>query len=290
MESPSVVDSEGHSASGSQTFAVQELNPEPPAVSEKEDHDAHDVLLQEQRSPLGNDEETPSRSLEFACQGNTESFQDAEPVSLSLGESTVEVQRPLSAKLRYEDMVSHDGSCSDVGLPISAPKGHSNNMDQNTSGSILPKECVRSLEWSLTLGAHPNGPNAAQNFLPIPRIVKHKESSITFLDHSDAEDHIFGKEGSEEEQNGGHFPGADENDDYDDDVFSDLPITGELLVNNRSIHRKMRGAGSLKVTMHCGCEAEEEVCCSLLGWYTCFQNALFRKTNNVTLSEYLSSP
>lgn len=285
-----IVDSEGHSASGSQTFAPQELNPEISALSEKEDHCAHDVPLQEQSSPLGNDEETPNTSLEFACQGNTESSQEAEPVSLSLGESTVEVRHPFSAELYYEDMVSHDSCCSDVALPIPAAKGRSNNMDQNTAGQILsyePKECARTLESSLTLVAHPNGPGAAQNFLRVPRILKHKESSITFLDHSDAKDHSFSNEGSEngEEQNGGQFHNGDENDDYDDDVFSELPIRGELLVNNRSIHRKMRGTGDLKVTMHCGCEAEEEVCCSLLGLYRSFQNTLFRKTNNVTLSK-----
>lgn len=290
MEIPSVLDSEGHSASGPQTFAAQELNPEISALSEKQDHCAHDVPLQEQSSPLGNDEEIQNRIMEFGCQGNAENSQEAEPVSLSLGDSPVEVRPPLSAELHYEDMVSHDSCCSDVPLPISAPKDQSDNVDQNAAGQILscePKECVGSLESSPTLIAHPNCPDAAQNFLPVPRIVKHKQSSITFLDHCDAEDHSYGNEGSEngKEQDGGRFHDADENDDYDDDVFNELPIRGELLVNNRSIHRKMRGAGSLKVTTHCVCGAEEEVCCSLLGLYSSFQNTLFRKTSNVTLSE-----
>lgn len=285
MEIPSIVDSEGHSASGSQTFAGQELNPEIPVLSEKEDHCAHNFSLQEQSSPLGNDKEIQNRSMEFACQGNTGSSQEAEPASLSL-----EVRPPLSAELHYEDMVSHDSCCSDVALPISAPEGRSDNVAQNTAGQILsckPKECVRSLESSPTLTAHPNGPDAAQNFLPVLRIVKHKQSSITFLDYSDAENHSFGGQGSEngEEQDGGQFHDAVDNDDYDDDVFNEIPVRGELLVNNRSIQRKMRGAGSLKVTIRCGCEAEEEVCCSLLGLNTNCQNTLFRKTSNVTLPE-----
>lgn len=277
-----MVDSEGHSASGSHTFAAQ--NPEIPALSDEEDHCVHDVPLQEQSSPLGNDEEVQNRSMEFACQGNTESSREAEPVSLSLGESPVEVRPPLSAELHYEDMVSRESCCSAVALPTSAPKGRSDNMDQNTAGRILscePKGCVHGLESSPTLIAHPNGPGAAQNFLPIPRIVKHKQSSIIFLDHSDVEDHSFGNEGSEngEERDGGQVHNADENDDYDDDVFNELPVKGEFLVNNRSIHRTTRGPGSLKI--HCGCEAQEKVCCSLLELYTSFQDTLFRKTSNV---------
>lgn len=291
MENPSVVDSERHSASGSQTDTSQELNPEILALSENKDHSAL-VPLQEQSSPLGNDEEIQSRTMVFACQGNTKSSREAEPVSLSLGESPVEVRPPLSAERHHEDMVSHDSCFSDVALPISAPKGQSDIVDQNTACQVLscePEECGRSLESSPTLIAHPNGPNAAQNFLPIPRIVKHKQSSITFLGHSDADDHSFGNEGSEngEEQDSGQFHDADENDDNEDDVFNELPIRGELLVHNRSIHRKKRGAGSLKATTHCGCEAEE-VCCSLFGLYTSFQNTLFRKTNTV-MSHYPSS-
>lgn len=230
MEIPSAVDSERHSASGSQTFGAQGLNPEIPDLSEKEDHCVHDVPLRERS--LGSEEETQNRSMEFACQGNTERSPD--------------------------------------------------DVDQNTAGQILscePSGCVRSLESSPTLTAHPNGPSAAQNFLPVPRIVKHKQSSITFLDRSDAEDHRFGNEGSEngQEQDGRQFHDADENDDYDDDVFKELPIRRELLANNRSIHRKMRGAGSLKVTKHSGCEAEEEVCCSLSGLYTSFSEYTIQK-------------
>lgn len=279
MEIPSVADSEAHSASGSQTFATQGLNPEIAVLSEKEeDHCVHDALLLEQSSPLGSDEEIQNGSMESVCQGNTESSQEAEPVSLSLGVSPVEVRPLVLAEFHDEDMVSHDGCCGDVALPMSAPEGQSHNMDQNTAGQILscePSGCVRSLESNPTLTAHPNGPSAAQNFLPIPRIVKHKQSSITFSDPSDAEDHSFGNGRSEngKERDGGQFPDVDESDDFDDDVFKELPIRGELLLaNNRSVHRRMRGAGSLKVTIHSGCKAEEEVCCSLLGLHTSFQN------------------
>lgn len=269
MEIPSVVDSGGHSVSGSQTFPVQELNPEIPALSEKEHHCAH-VPLQE-HLPLGNDEEIQNRSLEFACQGSTESSQQAEPMFLSLGESPVEVTAPLSAA------VSHDSCCSGVvALPISAPKGWSDNPGQNTAAQLLscePKGRVGSLEYS---------PDAVQNFLPVPKIVKHEQSSITFLDHCEHEGHSFAKEGSGygEEQDGGQYHDADENDDYDDDVFNELPVRPELLVNNSTIHRKMRSAESLELTINCGCDAEEEVSCSLR-----FQNALFRKTGNITLSD-----
>lgn len=265
MEIPSVVASEGHSASGS--FGAQELNPKIPALSEKEDHRAQDVPLQEQSSPLWNDEEVHNRSIVFACQENTKSSQEAEPVSLSLDESFVEVRPPLSAELQYEDIMSHD---CDVALPSSSLNGRSDNVEQNTAGHISscePKGCVCSLESSPTITAYPNRPDLAQNSLPVPRIVKYNQSSITFLDNSDTKDHSFSNcEGSEngEEQKGGQFYHADDNDGYDDDVFNDVSGREELLVNNRSIHRKMRDVGSLKVTIHCGFEAEEEVCCFLL--------------------------
>lgn len=264
MEIPSVVASEGHSASGSQAFGAQDLNPKIPALSEKEDHWACDVPLQEQSSPLRNDGEVQNRSMEFACQENTESSQGAEPVSLSLGESIVEVRPSPSAELQYEDIMLRD--CV-VALPISSLEGRSDNVDQNTAGQIFscePKGCVRGLESSPTLTAHPNGPDSAQNSLPVPRIVKYKQSSITFLDNSDTKDQ--GLENGEKQGCGQfqHVDENDENDENDDDVFNDISVRGELLFNNRSAHRKMRGAGSLKVTIHCGFEAEEEVCCSLL--------------------------
>lgn len=288
MEIPSVVDSELHSASGAQIFTAQELNPEIPALSEEEDHCDRDVPPQEQSSPLGNDEKVQNKFKELVCQGNAES-QETRPASLISGEAPVEVRPPTPDELCDEDPVSYDSCCSDLALPVSAPEGLSDHVDQNTDGQTLPcepKGYLRSLESSPALTAHPNGPDAAQNFLPVPRIVKHKQSSITFSDCAgppDAEGRGLGSGDPErdEEKGGGRFHDADGNDDSDDDVFDEIPVRRELFANNGSSHRKMRSSGSLEATRNCGCAAVEEVCCSLLRLYTSIYYTLFRNASNV---------
>lgn len=269
--------SEEHSALGSPTFAAHELNPEIPAPTEKEYHWGHDVPHLEPSSLSGNDEEIQiqNRSTECVCRGNAESSQETKPVSLSSGEAAVEVRPAPSAGLHDEDMVSRDSST----LPVSAPEGCLDHADQNTARQILscePNGYVRSLESSPPLAAHPNGPDAAQNFKPVPRIVKHKQSSITFLNctgSSDAEGHRLGNgdPANGEEKDIVRVHGVDDNDDYDD-VFSELPVGGELLI------RKMKGARSLEATRNCGCEAEE-VCLLFIGIIECSECTIWK---NVT--------
>lgn len=283
MEIPCVVDSVEHSASGSQTLAAQELNPERSILSEKEDYCDHDLPPQEQKSLFGNDKEIQiqNKGLDFVRQGNTESSREPESAFLTSNEAPMEARPPPppSAEDHDADMVSYNSCCSDVALPVSAPEGRSDHVDQNITGQILscePKGYVRSLESSLTLVAHPNGLDAAQNFPPVPRIVNHKQSSITFLAHtksSDAEDQSLGNTGSENgEQECVLLRDAVEYDDYEDDVFNELPARGEFFLIHGSSHSEMRGIGSVEATRNHGWEAEEEVCCPLLILYTSIQN------------------
>ncbi|CAG09011.1 unnamed protein product [Tetraodon nigroviridis] len=86
MEIPSVVASEGHSASGSQAFGAQDLNPKIPALSEKEDHWACDVPLQEQSSPLRNDGEASSPWSESMSQ-----------LMIKLDQLNLDIEEALSA-------------------------------------------------------------------------------------------------------------------------------------------------------------------------------------------------
>lgn len=293
MEIPSVVDSVGHSASGSQTLAAQELNPKGSALAEKEDYCDHDLPPPEERSLLENNNEIQiqNRSLDFVCQDNTESSAEPESASLISNEAPMEARPPPppSAEVYDADMVSYDSCCSDVALPVSAPEDRSDHIDQNITGQILscePKGCVRSSESSLTLVAHPNGLDAAQNFQPVPRIMNHKQSSITFLDHtrsSDADGQSLGNTGTENGEEDGGLHDAGENDDYEDDVFDELPVRGELFLNHRS--REMRGVWNVETNRNCGWEAEEEVCCSLLRLYTSIQKARFRKARHVILGK-----
>lgn len=286
MEIPSVVDSVGHSASGSQTLAAQQLNPESSTLSEKEDYCDHDFPPQEQKSLFGNDKEIQiqNKRLDFVCQGNTESSREPDSAFLISNEAPMQARPPPppSAEVHDADMVSYNSCCSDVALPVSAPEGLSDHVDQNITGQILscePKGYVRSLESSLTLIAHPNGLDAAQNFPP--RIVNHKQSSITFLAHtksSDAEDQSLGNTGSENgEKECVLLHDAVENDDYEDDVFNELPARGEFFLNHGSSHSEMRAVGSVEANRNRGWEAEEEVCCPLLILYTSIQNTWLEK-------------
>lgn len=282
MEIPSVVDLVGHSASGSQTLAAQELNPERSILSEKEDYCDHDLPPQEQKSLFGNDKEIQiqNKGLDFVCQGNTESSREPESAFLTSSEALMEARPPPppSAEVHDADMVSYNSCCSGVALPVSAPEGWSDHVDQNITDLILsrkPKGYVHSLESSLTLVAHPNGLDAAQNFPPVPRIVNHKQSSITFLANnksSDAEDQHLSNTGSENGEECVLLHDAVENDDYEDDVFNELPARGEFFLNHRSSHSEMRGVGSVEANRTRGWETEEEVCCPLLILYTSIQN------------------
>lgn len=273
MEISSVVDS----ASGSQTLAAQELNPES-SPGEKEDYCDHDFPPQEQKSLFGNDKEIQiqNKGLDFVCQGNTESSREPESAFLTSNEAPIEARPPPPppAEVHDGDMASHNSCCSDVALPASAPEGRADHANQNITGRILscePKGYVRSLESSLTLVAHPNGLDAAQNFPPVPRIVNHEQSSITFLAHtksSDTEDQSLGNTGSENgEKECVLLHDAVENDDYEDDVFHELPASGEFFLNHGSSHSEMRGVGRNR-----GWEAEEEVCCPIIILYTSIQN------------------
>lgn len=301
MEIPSVVDSVGHSASGSQTLAAQEQKPEKSIRSEKEDYCEHDLPPEEQKSLFGNDKEIQiqNKGLDFVCQSNTESSRESESAFLTSNEAPMEARPPPppSAEVHDADMVSYNSCCSDVVLPVSAPEGRSDHADQNITGQILsrePKGYVRSLESSLTLVAHPNGLDAAQNFPPIPRIVNHKQSSITFLAHtksSDTEDQSLGNTGSENgEKKCVLLHDAVENDDYEDDVFNELPARGELFLNHGSSHSEMRGVGSVEANRNRGWEAEEEVCCPLLILCTSIQNTWFTKADYVILGRWLATP
>lgn len=283
MEIPFVVNSVGHSASGSQTLAAQEQNPDRSTLSEKEDYCDHDFPPLEQKSLFGNDKEIQiqNKSLDFVCKGSTESSREPESTFLTSNEAPMEARPPPppSAEVHDADIVSCNSCYSDVALPVSAPEGQSDHTDQNITGQILscePNGYVHSLESSLTPVAHPTGLDAAQNFPHVPRIVNHEQSSITFLAHtksSDAEGQSLGNTGSENgEKQCVLLHDAVENDDYEDDVFNELPVRGEFFLNHGSSHSEMRGVGSVEANRNCGWEAEEEVCCPLLRLYTSVQN------------------
>ncbi|XP_060928727.1 stAR-related lipid transfer protein 13 isoform X1 [Limanda limanda] len=153
--------------------------------------------------------------------------------------------------------------------PIS--NGHASRPPGATCSVLIPDSTAPLV---VPAPVHASG----RRFLDLPRIVKHKLSSITFSDNACAaatENHAFANESSddgassqeedeEDEEEDGHDDGDD--DDDDDDVFPELPQSRELHVSYRQrrcgkAKQKRRGAVSGRAeTDHRsnGHEAEEE--------------------------------
>lgn len=249
-------------------------------------------------------------------------LQEPEQVSVIPGEAPLDPS-PLASAQRHEASIlstlprSNDNCCGNISLPVPVAEGQSNQVVQNHAGQTvdLNSGCVTTdfeglepisnghvsrppedLCPILNLDSTPTltvpstvpatVPDSGRRVLDLPRIVKHKPSSITFSHYtcpSGADGHAFVNESSddgasspeEEEEDDDHGDGDDDDDD-DDDVFPELPQSRELLVNHRQRStgkdkQKRRGAVSARaesdqMARNCGYEEEEEtsrkeVCC-----------------------------
>lgn len=293
-----MVNLKGHqalTASGLQKSETREATSENSALSVNgsEDHSGDDCLPEARSSLLEPDEDRHNqrKSVVFVSQNNTEFVeaacsQEPEHVSVNPGEA--------SAQLHEKGLVSTLPRSSDVALPVSAAEGQSDPVVQNVAGQTLdlnsnvlrpPEDLyhIHNLDSSPTLVVHAAGPDSGQKDLHLPRIVKHKLSSITFLHYncpSGADGHGFVNESSDDGEYSPGYEKEDDDPDYGDnddgDVFKELPQSRELLVNHRQRSKdkqKRRGAVSARAeidntTRNCGYEAEgesssKEVCCYL---------------------------
>ncbi|XP_070761284.1 stAR-related lipid transfer protein 13 isoform X1 [Enoplosus armatus] len=303
-------------ASGLQkaAFSTQELTSESSALSANgsADHRGDDCLPEVQSSLLEPDEDKLKKSFVCVTHNNIE-FAEAvclqEPEQVIIPGETLLDSSPLASGQLHDAGIaptlprSNDNICGNISLPVSVAEGQSDQVVQNHAGQTvdLNCECVKTdfkklepisnghvfrppedpcpilIQDSIpTLTVPATGPDSGRRVLDLPRIVKHKPSSITFSHYTcpaAADSHVYVNESSddgesspEEEEDDDHGDGED--DDDDDDVFPELPQSRELLVNHRQRSagkdkQKRRGAVSARAELdhtarNCGYEAEGE--------------------------------
>ncbi|KAE8295078.1 hypothetical protein D5F01_LYC06003 [Larimichthys crocea] len=307
MEIPPVVNLEGNqswTASGLQKIATQELTSEISTVwdSGSADHGGDDCLPEAQSFPLEPDEDVhkPRKSFVLVSQNNTEDLeavclQEPEQVSVISDEAPPD-QSPLGSSVHLHEAgivftspTSNDSCCGNVPLPDPVAEGQSDHGVQNDSGQAADLNSGGVKTDYERLEPVSNGhvfrppqdpilvpaavPDSGRRCLDLPRIVKHKPSSITFSHYtfpSGTNSHAFVNESSDEgesspeEEEDDHDDG--DGDDDDDDVFPELPQSRDLLVNHRQRSKdkpKRRGAVGARpeidhTATKCGYEAEEE--------------------------------
>lgn len=153
-----------------------------------------------------------------------------------------------------------DSNCECIKTEVTNLKQNSNNsLSRPPKDSIFPSPVLDS----------------GQKVLEVPRIVKHKVSSITFSDYSCTPGVI-----NESSDDGGSYPeeddchddgGEDDEDSDDDNVFLELPQSRGHSYRSSSTDKQKNDATSTRTEIDhtankCGYETEEEssskeVCC-----------------------------
>ncbi|TNN87401.1 hypothetical protein EYF80_002602 [Liparis tanakae] len=302
MEIPSVVDLEGRQSrtcSGLQNiaFSTQKLTSESsaPSANSPTDHRGSDSLPEAQRSLLESDEDTHRLKESFICVSHnniecdyTWCLQESEQ-SVILSEAPLDPAPLASAQLHEAGIVStlprtNDDRCS-LPVPVVEDQALQNNagrtVDLNSGCVITHFErletisnghvCVPpgdpcpilNLNSTPTLTVPSTVPESSRRVLDLPRIVKHKPSSITFSHFtffSGADGNAFVNESSdngessleeEEEEEDDHNDGDDGD---DDDVFSEWPQNRECVVN-----RRQRSMGKDKQKRRAAASARAEI-------------------------------
>ncbi|XP_044058032.1 stAR-related lipid transfer protein 13 isoform X2 [Siniperca chuatsi] len=305
-------------------FSTQELTSESSALSANSsaDHRGDDCLPEAQSSLLEPDEDIHKlkKSFDYVSHNNIEfavCLQKPEQVSVIPGEAPLDPSPPASAQLHDVGIVStlprsNDICCGSISFPVPVAEGQSDQVVQNHAGQTVDLNCrcvktdyerlepisnghvfrppedpypILNLDSTPILTVPATVADSGQRVLDLPRIVKHKSSSITFSHYtcaSGADSHAYVNESSddgasspeEEEEEDGHDDGHDDgdgdgdDDDDDDDVFPELPQSRELLVNHRQRitgkdKQRRRGAVSARAEIdhmarNCGYEAEGE--------------------------------
>uniref|UniRef100_A0A3B4UAM7 StAR-related lipid transfer protein 13 n=1 Tax=Seriola dumerili TaxID=41447 RepID=A0A3B4UAM7_SERDU len=281
MEIPSVVNLEGHpfrTVLGSQKFLTQESSSENVSPDLRGDDCLPEALS---CSLLEPDQDKTKLKKSSVCVGHISiEFPEAvcfeEPGQVSIApEGASPDPNPLtSAQLQEAGIVftspSSNEDCSG-NFPLSVPiiDGQSDQVVYNHAGQMVDLNCgcvktdFQSLETISNghVNRHPEDscsihkldsvppligptsvPVSCQGVLDLPRIVKHKLTSITFSDHTcttGVDSHAFANESSDdgesspEEEEKEDDDGHDEGDEDDEnDVFPELSQSRELLVNH----------------------------------------------------------
>ncbi|CAB1422204.1 unnamed protein product [Pleuronectes platessa] len=286
MEIPPVVNSEGsqfRTVLGSHAFSAQESCSE----NGSPDHGGDDCPPGPQtHSLLVSDQDgtklkksfafVSSNNVEFPEAVSSQEPQQVIPAGALLDPSPLASGQVHEAGTVFTSPSSNEDCCYDSPLPLPVTERQSDQAVPHQTGatcSILRPDSTAPLV--VPAPVHDSG----RRFLDLPRIVKHKLSSITFSDNACAaatENHAYANESSddgasspeedeEDEEEDGHDDGDDDDDD-DEDLFPELPQSRELHVGYRhrrggKAKQKRRGAVSGRAEADHrsnGHEAEEE--------------------------------
>ncbi|XP_041662147.1 stAR-related lipid transfer protein 13 isoform X2 [Cheilinus undulatus] len=130
---------------------------------------------------------------------------------------------------------------------------------QHEQVSVISCEAALDQNKQATAQLHNEAdPDSGRRVPDLPRIIKHKPSSIAFSNYTCPpinDGHAYVNESSEEgesssQEEDGHDDGDDDDDDDDDDVFLELPQSRELPVHHRKRSKdkeRRRGAAGARV-------------------------------------------
>ncbi|KAM6987909.1 stAR-related lipid transfer protein 13 isoform 1-T1 [Tautogolabrus adspersus] len=293
MEIPSVGNLEGRQcwkASGFQKFSPQDFNSEGSVLSSVNtaDHREDDRLPEAESSLLEPDEDINNvKNTYVAVSHNKVEFpedvciQQPEQVSVIPGETSPERSALASAHGHDAGVVStlpesNNNICGDFSLCVAVAE---NQSDPAVKGiktdferlELIPNGHVFTTQEDLNLDSSPtimpplSDPDLGCRALDLPRIIKHKPSSISFSNYtcpSTVDGPTFVNESSEDgesssEEESDHDDGDN---DEDDDVFLELPVNHRKRSKDK---QKRRGAacaraGIDQMSRNGGYEAEEE--------------------------------
>nr|XP_020490518.1 stAR-related lipid transfer protein 13-like isoform X1 [Labrus bergylta] len=299
MEIPSSGNLDGHQcwkASGFQKFSPQDFTSEGCVLSSVNTahHREDDRLPEAESSQLEPDEDINNvKNTHVAVSHNNVEFaegvcvQQPEHVSVIPGETSPERSALASAQGHDAGIVSpllesNNNTCGDFSLCVAVAekqsdptvKGKKTNferLDLIPNGHVFKPQEDLNLDSTSTVMPPVSDPDLGCSALDLPRIIKHKPSSISFSNYTcppAADGPTFVIESSEDgesssEEESDHHDGDN---DEDDDVFLELPQCRELPVNHRKRSKekqKRRDAacaqgGIDQMTRNGGYEAEGE--------------------------------
>lgn len=274
---------------GLRVFAAQGVTSKNSALSVNgSEEQSEDDCLPEAPSPLLEPDEDKNQrnSVDFVCKVSCDTLEavclrESEHMSVTPGEEHFK-SRPLASEQPCEiDAVppppgSNGNCCGDVlpsdpvvpNVAVDCAEPADERTEPVSHGQRVSRPPENPAPRSVTIA----GPTSGQDFPHLPRIVKHKPSSITFshynfapaaggvafVDNESSDDYSAGEEKEDDD------PDCGDNDSGD--VFEELPQSRELPVNHRQRSRdrqRRRGAVSARTdidntTRNCGYEAEGE--------------------------------
>lgn len=294
----------GHQSLGLRVFATQGVTSKNSVLSVNgSEEQSEDDCPPEAQSPLleSDEDKNQRNSVDFVSKVSSDTLeavclQESEHMSVTSGEEHFK-PRPLASEQPCEiDVVppppgSNGNCCGDVlpsdpvdhNVALDCPEPADERTELVSHGQHVLRPPGNPATRSVTIAA----PTSGQDFPHLPRIVKHKPSSITFSHYNFASAAGGVNNESSDEYSAGEEKEDDDPDCGDNnsgDVFEELPQSRELPVNHR---QRRRGAVSASTNMdnttrNCGYEAEAESSSKeVMLTFKIIHNTAFRGTGNI---------